>query len=205
MYSGVYSIIKRGIDIVGSLIALVIFSPFCVYIMYKIKREDGGPILYKQERIGLDGRPFMMWKFRSMVVGAHAMKDKLLEDNESDGPIFKIKDDPRITKIGQWIRKHSLDEIPQFFNILKGDMSLVGPRPALPEEVEAYSTHDRERLRVVPGLTGLWQVSGRSNLTYEEMIDLDLEYVKRHGVLTDLKILLMTLWLMVDTKHSGAY
>ncbi|WP_236695802.1 sugar transferase [Weissella halotolerans] len=196
---------KRLVDIIRSAVAIVIFSPFCVYIIYKIKNEDGGPILYKQERIGLNGRPFMMWKFRSMVVGAHAMKDTLLDKNESDGPTFKIKDDPRITEIGQWIRKHSLDEIPQFFNIVKGDMSLVGPRPALPEEVAAYSKRDRARLKVMPGLTGLWQVGGRSNLTYEEMIDLDLQYVRHQGLLMDIKIMLLTIWQMFYPRDSGAY
>lgn len=205
MFAWIYKGIKRLVDVVGSILALIIFSPLCVYIIYKIKQEDGGPILYKQERIGLNGRPFMMWKFRSMVVGAHAMKDELLADNDSDGPIFKIKNDPRITKIGQWIRKHSLDEIPQFFNILKGDMSLVGPRPALPEEVAAYSQRDQARLKVMPGLTGLWQVSGRSNLTYDEMINLDLDYVNHHGFWVDLKIMLVTVWQMIDAKNAGAY
>lgn len=205
MVNGIYRLMKRLVDIIGSAVAIVIFSPFCVYIIYKIKNEDGGPILYKQERIGLNGRPFMMWKFRSMVVGAHAMKDTLLDKNESDGPTFKIKDDPRITEIGQWIRKHSLDEIPQFFNIVKGDMSLVGPRPALPEEVAAYSKRDRARLKVMPGLTGLWQVGGRSNLTYEEMIDLDLQYVRHQGLLMDIKIMLLTIWQMFYPRDSGAY
>ncbi|MDY2513078.1 sugar transferase [Weissella confusa] len=202
---GFYKILKRLIDIVGSIVALIVFFPISVIIALRIKMEDGGPVLYQQNRVGKNGKVFSMWKFRSMIVGAHAMKKNIADMNEVDGPIFKIKDDPRITKVGKYIRAHSLDEIPQFINVLQGTMSLVGPRPALPEEVEEYSGAAMQRLTVKPGITGLWQVSGRSNLTYELMIKLDLTYVREATILLDLKILIMTLIQMFFPGKSGAY
>lgn len=146
-----------------------------------------------------------MWKFRSMVVGAHSLKTEIVDLNETDGPIFKIKDDPRVTNVGKFLRTHSLDEIPQFVNVLQGTMSLVGPRPALPEEVEEYSEKELKRLTVKPGLTGLWQVSGRSNLSYEMMIDLDLTYVRQATIWMDIKILIITVVQMFLPGKSGAY
>jgi len=200
-----YYVVKRLLDVIGSLVAIIIFLPISVYLAFRIKIEDNGPIIYKQERIGRDGRRFFILKFRSMVVGAHAMKNEILKSSDVDGPIFKMREDPRVTKVGNFMRLHSLDEIPQFINVLRGDMSLVGPRPALPEEVDEYTEKEKERLNVLPGLSGLWQVSGRSNLTYEEMIELDLQYSRNQSTWLDLKILAMTVIQMFDSKNSGAY
>ncbi len=199
------NVLKRLIDILGALVAIVVFLPISIVIAVKIKKEDGGPIFYTQERVGKDGKLFPMWKFRSMVVGAHSLKTEIADLNETDGPIFKIKDDPRVTNVGKFLRTHSLDEIPQFVNVLQGTMSLVGPRPALPEEVEEYSEKALKRLTVKPGLTGLWQVSGRSNLSYEMMIDLDLTYVRQATIWMDIKILIITVVQMFLPGKSGAY
>lgn len=199
------NVLKRLIDILGALVAIVVFLPISIVIAVKIKKEDGGPIFYTQERVGKDGKLFPMWKFRSMVVGAHSLKTEIVDLNETDGPIFKIKDDPRVTNVGKFLRTHSLDEIPQFVNVLQGTMSLVGPRPALPEEVEEYSEKELKRLTVKPGLTGLWQVSGRSNLSYEMMIDLDLTYVRQATIWMDIKILIITVVQMFLPGKSGAY
>lgn len=199
------NVLKRLIDVLGSLVAIVVFLPISIVIAVKIKKEDGGPIFYTQERVGKDGKLFPMWKFRSMVVGAHSLKTEFADLNETDGPIFKIKDDPRVTNVGKFLRTHSLDEIPQFVNVLQGTMSLVGPRPALPEEVEEYSEKALKRLTVKPGLTGLWQVSGRSNVSYEMMIDLDLTYVRQATIWMDIKILIITVVQMFFPGKSGAY
>ena len=199
------NVLKRLIDILGALVAIVVFIPISIVIAVKIKKEDGGPIFYTQERVGKDGKLFPMWKFRSMVVGAHSLKTDIADLNETDGPIFKIKDDPRVTNVGKFLRTHSLDEIPQFVNVLQGTMSLVGPRPALPEEVEEYSEKALKRLTVKPGLTGLWQVSGRSNVSYEMMIDLDLTYVRQATIWLDIKILVITVVQMFLPGKSGAY
>lgn len=201
-----YKVTKRLMDIVGSCIALVLFSPIILYIVIAIKLEDRGPVLYKQTRVGKDGQEFELWKFRSMVQGADKIKGELADQNEiEDGPMFKMKDDPRITKTGKFIRHHSLDEVPQFVNILKGDMSLVGPRPALPKEVAEYSERDKERLQVIPGLTGLWQVSGRSKLTFAQMVDLDLQYIGQRSISCDVRIIVKTFFQMFDPKDTGAY
>ncbi|WP_243097986.1 sugar transferase [Weissella confusa] len=196
---------KRLIDVIGSIVALVVFTPTMLVIMLLIKLEDKGPIFYGQTRIGKDGAEFKMWKFRSMRENAHELRSQMMEQNDADGPMFKIKDDPRVTKVGRFIREKSLDEIPQFFNVLKGEMSLVGPRPSLPEEVMEFDNRERERLNVLPGLTGLWQVSGRNDLSFDEMIALDLEYVKRHSVLWDIKIIFITVAQMLFSKGNGAY
>lgn len=169
-----------------------------------IKLDDPrGKVFYSQTRLGKDGRHFQMWKFRSMVTGADKMVDKLLEKNDVDGAMFKIKRDPRVTRIGRVIRKYSLDELPQFYNVLRGDMSLVGPRPPLPREVAKYTEYDRQRLTVVPGVTGLWQISGRNELSFDEMVALDIQYINHASVLEDLKILLKTIFVVVHP--TGAY
>ena len=147
-----YHTVKRLFDILASAIGLVLLSPLFLYLIIRIRHEDGGPAFYSQERIGKNEKPFRMWKFRSMVVNADKMLDKLEDQNEVNGAMFKIKDDPRITKIGHMIRKYSLDELPQLYNVLIGDMSLVGPRPPLPSEVEEYTDYDKQRLLVMPGL-----------------------------------------------------
>lgn len=196
---------KRLIDVIGSIVALVVFTPTMLVIMLLIKLEDKGPVFYGQTRIGKNGAEFQMWKFRSMIENAHELRSQMMAQNDADGPMFKIKDDPRVTKIGHFIREKSLDEIPQFFNVLKGEMSLVGPRPSLPEEVMEFDCRERERLNVLPGLTGPWQVSGRNNLSFDDMIALDLEYVKHHSVLRDIKIIFITIDQMFFSKGNGSY
>lgn len=200
-----YLLLKRMIDIVASACALVVLSPVIIVLAIIIKSEDGGPVFYSQERICRHGERFKMWKFRSMRTDADKIREELLHQSDFDGPMFKMKADPRVTKIGRILRKHSIDEIPQFFNVLKGDMSLVGPRPALPQEYCEYSNREARRLFVHPGITGLWQVSGRSDLTFDEMIDLDKHYIEHQSLWLDLKIMCKTLWVMVDTDASGAY
>lgn len=192
---------KRLIDVIGSIVALVVFTPTMLVIMLLIKLEDKGPVFYGQTRIGKNGAEFKMWKFRSMIENAHELRSQMMAQNDLDGPMFKIKDDPRVTKIGHFIREKSLDEIPQFFNVLKGEMSLVGPRPSLPEEVMEFDSQERERLNVLPGLTGPWQVSGRNNLSFDDMISLDLEYVKHHSVLWDIKIIFITMYQIFFQKE----
>lgn len=193
---------KRIFDVVGSACALVILSPLFAYLAYAIKKQDGGPVFYSQARMGKDGKPFRMWKFRSMVVNADQMLDKLQEQNEIDGAMFKMKNDPRVTKVGKWIRKYSLDELPQFWNVLVGDMSLVGPRPPLPEEVKDYSEYDKQRLEVMPGCTGLWQVTKRNDASFDEMVELDLEYINESSLVYDLYLLFKTVGVFVHPNSA---
>lgn len=169
----------------------------------KIRHEDGGPAFYSQERIGKNEKPFKMWKFRSMVVNADQMIDQLEDQNEIEGAMFKIKDDPRITKIGHTIRKYSLDELPQLWNVLIGDMSLVGPRPPLPSEVEEYTDYDKQRLLVMPGCTGLWQVTKRNEADFDEMVWFDIVYINHSGILEDLKLIIKTIGVVIHP--NGAY
>ena len=195
---------KRTFDIIGSLLLLILTSPIVLIAAIAIKHEDGGPVFYKQRRVGRKGKVFECYKLRSMVVNADEIKAKMLADkNESDGVLFKMKDDPRITKCGKFHRRYSIDEIPQFYNVLRGDMSLVGPRPALENEVAAYESHVRRRLDVRPGVTGLWQVSGRSDLSWEDTVRLDLYYVDNWSVLQDITILAKTFSAVFTS--SGAY
>jgi exopolysaccharide biosynthesis polyprenyl glycosylphosphotransferase len=195
--------IKRGLDISLALLALIIAAPFMALIAIVVKLESPGPALFRQTRIGECGRTFSMIKFRSMRHGAEAEKTKLLALNEADGPLFKIKDDPRLTRFGKIMRRLSLDELPQFINILSGDMSLVGPRPAPPDEVAQYQPWHRQRLEVPQGLTGLWQVSGRSDLTFDEMCLLDIYYIENWSLGLDLSIMLRTIPRVLF--GSGAY
>lgn len=196
--------VKRVLDIVCSALALIISSPLMLGVAIAIKLDDGGPVFFSQTRIGLHGRPFKMYKFRSMVTNAEELKKKLAEENgQSDRFIFKMKDDPRITKIGHFIRKTSLDEFPQFFNVLKGDMSLVGPRPTLPEEVARYGSLYSARLLVKPGITGPWQVSGRSDLSQEQSEYLDVSYIENWSITGDLAILAKT--VLVVFRGTGSY
>lgn len=205
MKDGLYRIIKRMIDVIGSLVGLIIFSPVIMVIIIAIKLDDGQEIIFKQKRVGKDEKEFVMYKFRSMIPNAHAKRDQLMDLNQTGGPIFKIQQDPRMTKVGAFLRVHSLDEIPQFINVLKGDMSMVGPRPALPEEVQEYTDAEFARLQVLPGLTGLWQVSGRSNLTYQEMISLDIAYIEDKNIILDLVIIWKTVLQMFTPSKSGAF
>lgn len=193
-----YLIAKRSIDFMFALIGLVLLSPLFLIISILIKLEDPkGSVFFCQVRVGKNEKPFRMYKFRSMVSNAEELLDKLLDQNEVQGAMFKIKEDPRITKIGKFIRKTSIDELPQLWNVVRGEMSLVGPRPALPREVMQYSSYDKLRLRVSPGCTGLWQVSGRNNLSFQEMLALDLEYIERRGIWLDVKVMLKTVKVMI--------
>ena len=193
----------RILDVIGSLLGLLVSVVPVILIAIKVKK-DGGPIFFKQERIGKCGEPFMMWKIRSMVTNAEEIRQELLEQSDVDG-MFKMKEDPRVTKIGKFIRKHSLDELPQFWNVLKGDMSLVGPRPALREEVEKYSKRAMLRFNVKPGITGLWQVNGRSNVDFDTMIDLDLKYIANQSLWGDIAILFKTVLLIFSNEKNGAF
>lgn len=185
--------IKRAMDIVASFIILVLLSPLFIITALAIKIEDPGPALYSQVRVGKWGRLFTIYKFRSMVIGADKLKDRLLNKNESGGVIFKIKHDPRITKVGRIIRKLSIDELPQLWNVLKGDMSLVGPRPPLPSEVAEYEYSERRRLDATPGITCIWQVSGRSNIDFKGQVRLDVQYIESQSLWNDIKILFKTI------------
>ena len=198
-----YHAVKRLFDVVASACGLILLSPLFLLLIILIKSEDGGPAFYSQERIGKNEKPFKMWKFRSMVIDADKMLDKLEDQNEIDGAMFKIKDDPRVTKIGHVIRKYSLDELPQLWNVLIGDMSLVGPRPPLPSEVEEYTNYDKQRLTVMPGCTGLWQVTRRSEADFDEMVWLDIVYINHSGAFEDLKLIIKTVLVMIHP--NGAY
>lgn len=191
--TGINLAVKRMLDVLVSILALTLAAPFWLIVPLAIKLDSAGPVLFNQERIGRDGRPFVVHKFRSMVANAEEQKDSLRALNEADGPMFKIKDDPRTTRVGRVLRRTSLDELPQFLNVLKGDMSLVGPRPALPEEVAQYEEWHKRRLEASPGITGLWQVSGRSLVGFEEMVLLDTFYCENWSFGLDLKILFRTI------------
>ena len=195
--------VKRMFDIIASLILMVVLSPVFLLTALAIKIEDPGPVFYSQTRVGKWGRHFKMIKFRSMVVGADKMKDELLDRDEAGGVIFKIKRDPRVTRVGRIIRKLSIDELPQLWNVLKGDMSLVGPRPPVPREVAEYKYSDRRRLDVIPGITCIWQVSGRSDIDFEGQVKLDVQYIESQSFWTDMKILLKTIPAVLLGK--GAY
>lgn len=198
-----YLFIKRIIDIIGSILGLILLSPLFIIVAIIIKCEDPkGTIFFKQVRVGKNGREFRMYKFRSMVSNAEELLQDLLEKNEVEGAMFKMKKDPRVTKIGKIIRKTSIDEFPQLWNVLRGEMSLVGPRPPLPREVADYTVYDKQRLLVTPGCTGLWQVSGRSNLDFEQMVELDLMYIKNRTISYDLKLILKTVKVLVGSKDA---
>jgi exopolysaccharide biosynthesis polyprenyl glycosylphosphotransferase len=185
--------LKRAVDVVFSLFVLIIAAPLMGLIALGIKLDSPGPVLFRQARVGKGGRPFTVYKFRSMETGAEEQKELLRGLNEADGPIFKIKDDPRVTRMGRWLRRFSLDELPQFYNVLRGDMSIIGPRPPLAEEVAEYQPWHMRRLETAPGITGLWQVSGRSELPFDEMALLDIYYVEQWRPSLDLQILLRTI------------
>jgi len=202
-FTGLRRVVKGVIDRVVAAIALVLLSPFFLVLTVMIRRDSKGGAFFRQTRVGRDGRTFRMVKFRSMHVDAEARKAELLARNESDGLLFKMKDDPRVTRIGKLLRRTSLDELPQLINVLTGSMSLVGPRPPLPSEVSAYGDDVRRRLLVKPGVTGLWQVSGRSDLTWDESVRLDLRYVENWSLATDLMIIWKTLFAVAGS--SGAY
>jgi exopolysaccharide biosynthesis polyprenyl glycosylphosphotransferase len=196
-------LVKRAMDVAGAIIGLVVGAPLLALIAFAIRLDSPGPILFSQARIGQGGVPFRMLKFRSMRAGSEAELENLRLLNESDGPTFKMRDDPRITRIGRRLRRHSLDELPQLWNVLRGEMSLVGPRPPLPDEVDRYKDWHMRRLEVRPGLTGLWQVSGRSLLSFDEQVLLDIHYVEKWSLWLDLQTLLRTIPQVV--LGDGAY
>ena len=197
-------LVKRVLDIVASAILLVLLMPVFLTVAIAIRLEDPGPILFKQKRVGRWGALFTMWKFRSMYTDAEERKKELMAQNEMEGGvIFKMKDDPRVTKVGRIIRKASIDELPQLWNVLKGDMSLVGPRPPVPQEVNEYSLSDRRRLEVIPGITCIWQVSGRSDIPFDQQVELDVQYIQSQSFWTDIKILLKTVPALLF--GTGAY
>ncbi|MCD5424486.1 sugar transferase [Limosilactobacillus fermentum] len=199
-----YRGIKRLFDAVASAIGLVVISPVLLIIAICIKVDDPhGPVFYTQTRVGKDGHEFKIIKFRSMVSNADELLAKLQDQNEVDGAMFKMKDDPRITRVGRVIRKYSLDELPQLINVVTGSMSIVGPRPPLVSEVEQYTEYDKQRLLVTPGATGMWQVGGRNDVDFDEMVRLDLTYIQNRSVWLDLKIMLETVKVMI--KPNGAY
>jgi exopolysaccharide biosynthesis polyprenyl glycosylphosphotransferase len=186
-------VFKRLFDIAASICLLALLMPFFLLLALLIRVESPGPVLFQQTRVGRWGRLFTMWKFRSMYIDAEARKARLIADNEmAGGVLFKMKHDPRITRVGRLIRKASIDELPQLWNVLRGDMSLVGPRPALPSEVDEYSLRDRHRLEVIPGITCIWQVSGRSDIPFEEQVQLDIQYIESQSFWQDVLILLKT-------------
>jgi exopolysaccharide biosynthesis polyprenyl glycosylphosphotransferase len=187
-----YAKAKRVLDIVFSLVVMLAGLPLLLFVALMVKLTSRGPVIFKQTRVGVGGRHFTCYKFRSMCVDAEARRDKLMHLNEATGPVFKIKNDPRLTPIGRLLRKFSLDELPQFFNVLKGDMSIVGPRPPVPCEVEYYGAHEMQRLSVRPGLTCLWQINGRSDIPFEHWVELDLAYIETMSFWGDLLILVKT-------------
>jgi lipopolysaccharide/colanic/teichoic acid biosynthesis glycosyltransferase len=198
-----YSIMKRTIDITGSLFGLFLLSPLFVVIAILIKWEDPkGSVFFYQTRVGKDEKPFRMYKFRSMLTGAEDKLKELLDKNEISGAMFKMKDDPRITKIGKLIRKTSIDELPQLLNVLRGEMSLVGPRPPLQREVAEYTEYDKQRLSVTPGCTGLWQVSGRNNLCFKQMVELDITYIEKRCIWFDIKIMFRTVKALAGSQDA---
>lgn len=195
--------VKRGVDIAGATAGVVALSPVFFAVAAAIKIEDRGSLIYTSKRVGRHGREFNFYKFRSMVEDAEKLKELLLQENESEaGVIFKMKDDPRITKVGKFIRRASLDELPQLFNVLLGDMSLVGPRPPLPKEVEQYKVGERYRLEVTPGLTCLWQVNGRSNLDFHQQVKLDREYIHDQTLFKDIKLIFQTIPAVLSGQGS---
>ena len=198
-----YLKLKRGMDILLSAAALVFLAPVFLFTALAIKLEDGGPILFCQYRAGKDMKPFKIYKFRSMLVNADAKMPEMMKDNEQTGHAFKIKNDPRITRVGKFIRKFSIDELPQLINVIKGDMSIVGPRPSLTFQMEECSGYERQRLVVQPGLTCYWQIGGRANIAWKDWIEMDLDYIEDMSLWTDIKIIARTVPAVFD--REGAY
>lgn len=200
----VYDFFKRIFDFLFSLIAIILLSPIFLIISIMIKIDDPkGPVMYVSDRVGKNGKVFKFYKFRSMCADADTKYSDLLCTNETGGPTFKMKDDPRVTRVGRFIRKTSLDELPQLFNIIKGDMSFIGPRPPMLREVESYPDYPMERLSVLGGLSCYWQIMGRSSIDFKGMIELDLKYIKERNIITDVKILFLTIPAVF--KGDGAY
>ncbi|HEX7702229.1 MAG TPA: sugar transferase [Kofleriaceae bacterium] len=194
---------KRAIDIVGAVIGLIVLAPVMLLVALALRLSGRGPVIFAQERCGLGGRRFRFYKFRTMVEDAEDQRASLVHLNEMRGPVFKISRDPRITRIGAVLRKSSIDELPQLWNVLRGEMSLVGPRPPLPEEVARYDARQAQRLTVIPGITGLWQVSGRSSIDdFDTWLELDLAYARRWSLWLDLRILAKTIVVVISARGA---
>jgi len=198
-----YFIMKRLMDLIGAFCGMIVLSPIFLVVAFLIKMESPKEaVFFKQIRIGKNNQQFYMFKFRSMCSDAEEKLTGLLKDNEIEGAMFKIKDDPRVTRIGRFIRKTSIDELPQLWNVLRGDMSLVGPRPPLPIEVEKYTEYDKQRLSIIPGCTGLWQISGRNHLSFHQMVELDLKYIENVSIMNDVKILFKTVKVVFGSDDA---
>jgi len=198
----IYSFFKRIFDFTGALLGIILLSWLFLIIAILVKCTSKGPVFYVSQRVGKNGKLFKFYKFRSMRVGADAELEQLLKYNETQGITFKMKDDPRITKFGKFIRKTSLDELPQLWNILNGSMSIVGPRPATPREVEQYNDYQKQRLMVKQGLTCIWQCSGRSNTTFDEQVDMDLKYINKRGFFYDIWLIIKTFFAVLFGKGA---
>lgn len=197
-----YLIIKRIIDILGALLGIIVLSPLMIITVIAIKLTSKGSAIFLQKRVGKDGKLFNMYKFRSMVRNAENLLESLKDKNEMSGPVFKIREDPRITKVGKYIRRTSIDELPQLFNVLRGEMSLVGPRPNLPSEVAFYSEHQKLKLTVKPGLTCYWQVMGRNSIGFDEWIELDIKYIQERNTWIDIKLIFKTIKFLFGDKNA---
>lgn len=198
-----YFIVKRIMDIVLSMLALVFLSPFLLIIAIKIKLDSKGKVIFSQLRVGQNGKEFRMYKFRSMVTNAEEVLHLFKHKNEMDGPMFKIKDDPRVTKFGKFIRRTSIDELPQLINVLKGEMSLVGPRPNLPNEVAMFNEYQKQKLIAKPGLTCYWQVIGRSSIGFDDWMKLDIKYIEDRNILVDIKLILKTVKVLFGDCNAS--
>ncbi|APH13659.1 multidrug MFS transporter [Clostridium botulinum] len=198
-----YFVIKKIIDLLGSIIGLILLSPILIITAIAIKLDSKGPVFFIQERVGKNEQSFNMYKFRSMVIDAEEKLYKLKDKNEMSGPMFKMKDDPRITKIGRFIRKTSIDELPQLFNVLKGEMSLVGPRPNLPREVIKFTDYQKNKFLAKPGLTCYWQVMGRNNIDFEDWIELDIKYIRKRNTWEDIKLIFKTVGVLFGDDNAS--
>ncbi|MDD6795959.1 MAG: sugar transferase [Clostridiaceae bacterium] len=198
-----YELFKRVIDILLASMGIVLLSPVFFLVALAIKIDSKGNIIFSQDRVGYKQKVFKMYKFRSMVIDAEELKEALATQNEMSGPMFKMKDDPRVTKVGKFIRKTSLDELPQLINVIKGDMSLVGPRPSLPKEVEEFEDWMNERFLVKPGLTCFWQVSGRNDIDFEDWMRLDIKYVRQRNLILDINLIFKTFFVLFGDEHAS--
>lgn len=201
--STTYYFIKRLLDILGSIVGIVLLSPIMIATAIAIKLDSKGPIFFSQERVGQSGKLFKMHKFRSMVIDAEELLDKLKDKNEMSGPMFKIKEDPRVTKVGKFIRKTSIDELPQFFNVLKGEMSLVGPRPNLQREVSQFTDYQKTKLLAKPGITCYWQVMGRNNIDFDGWMELDIRYIEERNTWLDIKLIVKTFFVLFGDENAS--
>lgn len=197
-----YLFIKRLIDLLGSMVGIVLLSPIMLITAIAIKIDSKGPAIFSQDRVGIDEKVFRMYKFRSMVIDAENLLKELQYKNEMSGPMFKIKEDPRITKVGRFIRRTSIDELPQLFNVLLGNMSLVGPRPNLPREVAKFTEYQKQKLMVKPGITCYWQVMGRNNIDFEDWMELDIKYSKERNTWLDLTLIFKTFFMLFGDENA---